>query len=77
MRLLGREGAYDRTSGVSYVEVVQKFLLYGSYLWVMSLHIERILVGFHHRVARIMMRHQLRTVLDVMWVYSALSEVMS
>ena len=47
-----REGADDRTSGMSYVAVVQAVMMYGSETWVMKLCVGVILGRFHHRVAR-------------------------
>ena len=41
-RVLVREGADARTSGIIYVVVVQAVLLYGSETWVMTPHIGRV-----------------------------------
>ena len=77
MRVLVREGAYVQTSGIFYVTVVQEVLLYESDMWVVSLHIGRTLVGFHHRVARILTGHKLQKGLDGVWLYPPLEEVMA
>ena len=50
--ILGRDGADTWTLGCFYVTVVQAILLFRSQTWVLTLHIKRILGGFHHRVAR-------------------------
>ena len=51
-RLLVREGADARVSGMFYKAVVQSVLLYGSETWVRSQAMDQVLAGFHHRVAR-------------------------
>ena len=50
LRVLGREGADDRTLGTFYMVVVQVVLIFVSETWVMYPCIRRTLVGFHHRV---------------------------
>ena len=75
-RVLGREGADARTSGIFYVEVVQVVLLYGLKTWLMSTRIGRTLGGFHHRVSRRMTRRKPRRGLDRMWVYHPLADAM-
>ena len=50
-RVLIREGADARTSVQIYLAVVQLVIIYGSNTWVMTPHIGRVLVRFHHRVA--------------------------
>ena len=50
-RLLIREGADDRTSGQIYLAVVQSVLLYNSDTWVLTRRMQRVIGGFHHRVA--------------------------
>ena len=50
-RILGREGADLRISGLFLNAVVQAVLLFGSDTWVLNPHIERSLGSFQHRVA--------------------------
>ena len=50
-RILGRGGAYPRTSGTFYKVVVQAILIFGVETWVMTFRIGRTLGSFHHRVA--------------------------
>ena len=63
-------------SGVSYVSFMQEVLFYGSETWFMSPHIGRTLVGFHHNVYRILIRHQHRKGMYGMWVQPLMAEVM-
>lgn len=51
-RLLAREGADARMSGIFYKAVVQAVLLYGCETWVVTPAVLAALEGFHHRVAR-------------------------
>ena len=51
-RILGREGADTCTLGRFYPTIVQAVMLFGAENWVMTPRIERLLGGFHHRVAR-------------------------
>ena len=51
-RVLVREGANPRVSGMFYKAVVQSTLLYGSETWNISSAMLKPLQGFHHRVAR-------------------------
>jgi hypothetical protein len=51
-RILAREGATPRVSGMFYKAVVQSVLLFGSETWVLSQPMLRALEGFHRRVAR-------------------------
>ena len=45
-QVLSKEGADARTSGQIYLAVVQSVLLYGSYTWVLTPRIQRMLGGF-------------------------------
>ena len=74
MRLLGREGADARTSGMFYVALLQAVVLYGSETWFMSPHIRRNLVGFYHIVAYRLTGRQPWRGLYGAWVYSPLVE---
>ena len=51
-RILSREGATPRVSGLFYKAVVQSVLLYGSETWVLDKAKLQALSGFHNRVAR-------------------------
>ena len=67
--VLIRKGADARTPGQIYLVVVQAVLLYGSDTWVLTPHMQRVLGGFHHRVARRMTRQQPQKVRDGGLVY--------
>ena len=56
--------------------VVQVVLLCGSETWMMTLHIGRVMRGFHQRVALRLMGQQPRRAQDVGWVYPLLVETM-
>ena len=71
-KILGREGEDNRTTGRFYVAVVQAVLLFWSEIWVLSLLLEKSVVGFYHRVAWRMAGmgpkcHRYRT-----WVYPSI-----
>ena len=51
-RVLSREGADAQKLGQIYLVVVQSVLIYGPETWVLTPHMQRVLGGFHHRVAR-------------------------
>ena len=76
-RLLGREVADSRTSGIIYVAVVQAILLYGLETWLMTSRILKFLGGFHHRVAHRMMGGQHQRGRYGGWVYPPMAESMS
>ena len=76
-RVLSRYGADARTLGQIYLEVLQSFMLYGSDIWVMTLHIERVLVGFHHRAACRLMGGQFWRGRYGVWVYPPLEDAMA
>ena len=75
-QVLSREGADTRTLGKIYLVVVQAVLLYGSETWVLTPHMQRVLGGFHHRVARRLTRKKTRKVRDGGWVYPPLEDLM-
>ena len=50
-RILGREGADPRISGLFLKAVVQAVLLFGLETWVLTPRMERALGSFQHRVA--------------------------
>ena len=76
-RVLSRYGADARTLGQIYLEVLQSFMLCGSDIWVMTLHIERVLVGFHHRAACRLMGGQFWRGRYGVWVYPPLEDAMA
>ena len=49
-KVLNRYGAGARTSVQIYLVVVQSFMIYESYTWVMTPHIGRVWGRFHHKV---------------------------
>ena len=51
-RILTRDGAQPRVSGMFYKAIVQTVLLYGSETWVLTSSMLKVLEGFHNRVAR-------------------------
>ena len=51
-RILSREGADKRVSGMLFKAVVQQALLFGAEIWVLTPRIERALESFMHRAAR-------------------------
>ena len=67
--VLRREDSDARTSGQIYLVVMQAVLLYGPDTWVLTPHMQRVLGGFHHRVARRMTRQQPQKVQGKGWVY--------
>ena len=50
-RILGREEAYERVSGIFFKAVVRVVLLFGSETWVLTPHMGWMLGGFQHKVA--------------------------
>ena len=67
-RLLRAEGARPRQAGMFYKAVVQAVLLFGSETWVRTQTMDKLLSGFHHRVARRLSGHMPRLHNGV-WVY--------
>ena len=76
-RVLGRESADDQTLDQLYLAAVQLDMFYGSEMWVITPHIGRVLVGFHHRVAHKMKGGQPRKGRDGVWIYPLLEEAMA
>ena len=52
-------------------------LIYGSDTWVLTPHMQRVLGGFHHRVARRLTGRQPRKGRDGGWVYPPLYDAMA
>ena len=67
-QVLSREGADARTSVQIYLAVGKLVLLYGSETWVLTLRMQRVLDGFHHRVARRQMGRQQQKGRGIGWV---------
>ena len=76
LRVLGREGTYDRTSGIFYVALAQAILMYRSETWFMYPCIGSMLGRFHHRVVQRLMGKQTSRRTDGTWVYPLLEEAM-
>ena len=76
-RVLRREGASPRVSGMFYKAVVQSVLLFGSETWVVSDAMRKALEGFHHRVARQLTGKQPRYLpAEDRWVYPPIAEAL-
>ena len=76
-RVMIREGADAWTSGQIYLSVVQLVLLYGSDKWVPTPSMQRVLGGFHHRVACRLTGRQPQKGQDGGWVYPLLEDAMA
>ena len=51
-RILSREGADPKVSGIFYKAVTQAVLLFGAETWILKLMMEQDLDSFQHRFAR-------------------------
>ena len=78
-RVLTREGANPRVSGMFYKAICQTVLLHGSETWVVKRTTLRALEGFHHRVARHLTRRHIRPsgLDDGQWVYPSTAETLA
>ena len=76
-RVLSREVEDARTSGHIYLVVVKLVLLYGSETWVLTPRMQRVTVGFHHRVAHRLMGRQPRKGRDGGWVYPHMEDAIT
>ena len=74
-RLLKREGANPRISGMFYKAVVQSVLLYGCETWVITPKVLSVLGGFHNKVARQLAGRQPRLINGV-WDHSPVAEAL-
>jgi hypothetical protein len=74
-RLLVREGATPKISGLFYQAVVQQVLLFGSETWNISPAMLRALESFHHRAARRISGRMAR-LSHGEWVYPPLEEAL-
>ena len=72
-RILVREGATPRVSGMFYKAVVQAVLLYGCESWVLTDKVWKVLESFHNRAARRIARKMPYKVGEV-WIYPPLEE---
>ena len=71
-RILGREGATARISGMLFKSVVQKILLFGAETWVVTPRMEKALSGFLHGAARRLTGRQARRGHNGKWHYPSL-----
>ena len=74
-RVLTREGANPRVSGMFYKAVVQSVLLYGSETWVRTQSMDQMLAGFHHRAAR-RLAGMYPKLIDGQWEYPPVAEAL-
>jgi hypothetical protein len=74
-RILRREGANGRVSGMFYKAVVMSVLLYGSESWVWTSSMVKAVEGFHNRVARRLSGSMPRRI-DGQWVYPPIDEAL-
>ena len=63
--------------GKLYLVVVKLVLLYGSETWVLTPRMQRVMGGFHHRVAHRLMGRQPQKGWDVGWVYFHMGDEMT
>ena len=75
--VLSREGVDARTLGKVYLVVVQAVLLYRSETWVLTPRMQRMLGGFHHRVARRLTSYQPQKGRDGGWFYPPLKDAVA
>ena len=75
-RILSREGADKRISGMFFKAVVQQVLLFGAETWVLTPRIERALDSFMHGAARRIMGIQPERGWDGKWYYPSLAGAM-
>ena len=71
------EGADSRTSGHIYLEMVKSVLLYGSETWFLIPRMQRVLGGFHNRVACRLTGLQPQKGRDKGWFYLPLEDTMT
>ena len=76
VRIVVREGAIPWVLGVFFKAVVQKVLLFGSEMWVMTPHMGRVLGSFHHRADRRITGRQPKQQGDRVWDYPPLETAM-
>jgi len=72
-RILVREGAIPRVSGMFYKAVVQAVLLHGCESWVLTDKVWKVLASFHNGAARCITRKMTYKVGEV-WIYPPLEE---
>ena len=71
-RILGREGATARISGMFFKSVVQQVLLFGAETWVVTPRMEKAMSGFIHGAARRLTGRQARRGHNGKWHYPSL-----
>ena len=76
-RVMIREGLYARTLGQIYLALVQSVLIYRSEIWVLNPRMQRVLGGFHHRVAHRLTGQKPRKGRDGGWVNPPLEDAMA
>ena len=67
--ILGWEDANTRVSGIFFKAVVQAFLLFGSEMGAMTLHMVQSLGFLQHSLYRRIMGRQPRRILNSIWEY--------
>ena len=72
-----REGSYARTSEHIYLAMIQLDVLYRPETGVLTPHMQRVLGGFHHRVALRLMWRQPQKGWGRGWVYPPLEDAMA
>ena len=72
-RILIREGARPRVSGMFFKMLLQAMLLFGSETWLLTPHMERALGSFEHWVARRITGRQPRRKEEGRWDYPPLA----
>ena len=75
-RILSREGADPKVSGIFYKVMAQAVLLFGEETWVLTPSMERDLDSFQHMVARSITGKQPRRRVDGSWEYPPLAEAL-
>ena len=75
-RVLAREGASPKVSGMFYKAIVQSVLLYGVETWVISSPMLQALRGFHHRIARCLTGRQGWRLPNGTWDYPPVEEAL-
>ena len=75
-RILTREGATARISGMFFKSVIQQILLFGAETWVVTPRMEKALSGFIHGAARRLTGRQARRAFNGKWYYLSLEGAM-
>ena len=75
-RILTREGATAKISGMFFKSVIQQILLFGAETWVVTPRMEKALSGFIYRSARRLTGRQGRIGINGKWYYPSLASAM-